>query len=281
MIMNNEELNTKLYEKMFAEQDTFRDWLLGQEPAAVLDHAYEYTMREDILMSLEYNDLTDAQAQALLSSKTPLEDVFHEFENQETDHMENILDCITGRANDVVQRKHEEILNTPIYNHSGAYAREHDELPVYRASNNANIACKEALEKAINGNYRDNSLDCKTALKQVTDDFGRDRVVYVLANTVRQKDWDGRIDHRNKEWAQTIPVAENPDGMGTDRNCYFVVDQAHTGLVDLLVTHVRKEMALEKEQPQKKPSVIDMLQKTAAASSQAKAAPKKLKEAEL
>ena len=34
--MNNEELNTKLYEKMFAEQDTFRDWLLGQEPAAVL-----------------------------------------------------------------------------------------------------------------------------------------------------------------------------------------------------------------------------------------------------
>ena len=69
--------------------------------------------------------------------------------------------------------------------------------------------------------------------------------------------------------------------MGTDRNCYFVVDQAHTGLVDLLVTYVRKEMALEKEQPQKKPSVIDMLQKTAAASSQAKAAPKKLKEAEL
>jgi hypothetical protein len=83
MIMNNDELNTKLYEKMFAEQDTFRDWLLGQEPAAVLDHAYEYTMREDILMSLEYNDLTDAQAQSLLSSKTPLEDVFHEFENRE------------------------------------------------------------------------------------------------------------------------------------------------------------------------------------------------------
>ena len=34
--MNNDELNTKLYEKMFAEQDTFRDWLLGQEPAAVI-----------------------------------------------------------------------------------------------------------------------------------------------------------------------------------------------------------------------------------------------------
>lgn len=31
--MTNEELNTRLYEKMFAEQEQFRDWLLSQ-PAA-------------------------------------------------------------------------------------------------------------------------------------------------------------------------------------------------------------------------------------------------------
>lgn len=27
--MTNEELNSKLYEKMFAEQEQFRDWLLS------------------------------------------------------------------------------------------------------------------------------------------------------------------------------------------------------------------------------------------------------------
>ena len=64
--MTNEELNTRLYEKMFAEQEQFRDWLLSQPPAEILNHAYEYTMREDILMSLEYNDLEDSQARALL-----------------------------------------------------------------------------------------------------------------------------------------------------------------------------------------------------------------------
>ena len=40
--MTNEELNTRLYEKMFTEQEQFRDWLLSQPPAEILNHAYEY-----------------------------------------------------------------------------------------------------------------------------------------------------------------------------------------------------------------------------------------------
>ena len=34
--MTNEELNTRLYEKMFAEQEQFRDWLLSQPAAEIL-----------------------------------------------------------------------------------------------------------------------------------------------------------------------------------------------------------------------------------------------------
>ena len=70
--MTNEELNTALYEKMFAEQETYRSWLLSLPPEEILNHAYEYTMREDILMSLEYHDLPDPQAKALLKSPSPL-----------------------------------------------------------------------------------------------------------------------------------------------------------------------------------------------------------------
>ena len=43
MIMNNNDLNTALYEKMAAEQDNYRDWLKSQPPEEVLNHAYEYT----------------------------------------------------------------------------------------------------------------------------------------------------------------------------------------------------------------------------------------------
>ena len=96
--MTNEQWNTTLYKQMFTEQEQFRDWLLAQPPQEILNYAYEYVMREDILLSLEYNDLTDAQAAALLSSSSPLADVYAEFDKLESSHMEEIWSCIESRA---------------------------------------------------------------------------------------------------------------------------------------------------------------------------------------
>ena len=97
-------LNTQLYQKMFAEQAHFKDWLLTQTPEEVLNHAYEYTCREDILLSLEYNDLSPRQAKALLKSPTPLTDVFKKWDSWEDNrHMENIWNAVEARANEVVQ----------------------------------------------------------------------------------------------------------------------------------------------------------------------------------
>ena len=72
--MTNEELNTALYEKMFAEQQRYREWLLSQPPDEILNHCYEFTVREDIVLALEYHDLSDKQCKALLQSRSPLAD---------------------------------------------------------------------------------------------------------------------------------------------------------------------------------------------------------------
>ena len=64
--------------------------------------------------------------------------------------------------------------NIPVYKHTAAYAREHDELAAYRASNQVNVACKEAIEAAIRDHYRDNRLDT-AAVDQVVQQFGYDR----------------------------------------------------------------------------------------------------------
>ena len=48
--MSVTDYNARLYEKMKAEQDKYRDWLLHQEPSEILNHTYEYTMRVDIVM---------------------------------------------------------------------------------------------------------------------------------------------------------------------------------------------------------------------------------------
>ena len=37
----NEELNMKVYEKLFDGQEKFKEWLLTQPPEEILNHAYE------------------------------------------------------------------------------------------------------------------------------------------------------------------------------------------------------------------------------------------------
>jgi len=151
--------------------------------------------------------------------------------------------------------------DTDVYRHTAAYAREHNELPQYRESLQANIACKEAIEKAVGENYHGWSADIKTAAAQVMAQFSVERIQYVLAATVQQKDWDGRISDDNKAWAKTFPVAEEQN------RHYFVVDQCHPGLTDLFVKRFREETA-------KKPSIMGSL----AESTQKKpSTPKKLK----
>jgi len=39
--MSVTDYNARLYEKMKAEQDKYRDWLLHQEPSEILNHTYE------------------------------------------------------------------------------------------------------------------------------------------------------------------------------------------------------------------------------------------------
>ena len=103
--MNTNNLNTALYEKMATEQETYRDWLESQPPEEVLNHAYEYTIREDIVMAMEELELTDTQAQALLESPSPLADVYRYFEKLETGYMDVIRDSIENRADDVCRAK--------------------------------------------------------------------------------------------------------------------------------------------------------------------------------
>ena len=106
-------------------------------------------------MAMEELELTDAQAQALLESPSPLADVYRYFEKLETGYMDVIRDSIENRADDVCRAK-EELRTTPVYPHSAAYAREHGELEQYRASNNINRQCKESIEAAVREHFRRN-----------------------------------------------------------------------------------------------------------------------------
>ena len=106
--MANPNLLTKLYQRMSAEQEQYRNWLLGQPPGEILDHAAEYTVREDIVMEMSELELPEAQARALLKSKTPLADIYKEWNKVETHHMEDLRDVIETRADAVIRDEKEK-----------------------------------------------------------------------------------------------------------------------------------------------------------------------------
>lgn len=140
------------------------------------------------------------------------------------------------------QKATQELREIPVYRYPASYARENNEMDAYRASRKACIACKEAIEKAVIDNYRDNVLS-PAAAKQVVEAFGFERTMYVLAVTIRHKDWDGRFSRSNKDWALTQQVFEDLNGAWDSTGAY-VVDKCHPGLTDVFTKTVRHDYLL-------------------------------------
>jgi len=105
--MTPEEMNTAIYHKMEAEQDSYRDWLLTLPPDEILQHAYEYAVRQDILFAMEDLELQPEQCRALMKSPCPVADVLRNFEKLERGYMETIRDCIEGRVDKLLQPEKE------------------------------------------------------------------------------------------------------------------------------------------------------------------------------
>ena len=258
--MTTDELNQALYEKANNEMKHFANWLLKQTPEEVLNHAYEYVTKADIVADLEYIALEAAQARALLQSDTPLDDIYKAYDNQETSVMDIITDCIESRA-DAVIAMNSETAQIPVYPYSGDYAQEHGEVDQYRESNRLNIACKQAIQTAIASHHDGMRLDPEAA-HSVVAQFGKARTSFILANTIQQKDYDGRFSPGNKAWARPIPILPDENTFGDNCRQRYVLS-THPGLVDTFVNVFRKEYCQEQQQAQKvKPSVRQKLQAT-------------------
>ena len=89
--------------------------------------------------------------------------------------------------------------------------------------------------------------------------FGVERTCYVLAATVQDKDWDGRISTENKEWAKGFDIPQDKTAWNSASYRRFVVGNVHPGLIDLFVNQVRWGVEQMKE---RKPSVLKKLKDT-------------------
>lgn len=119
----------------------------------------------------------------------------------------------------------------PIYINSFYEAMRNNELMLYNSSYRENISCADAIKTGIAQNFNGYTLNTDF-LRDVIKDYGYDRVMFVLANTIQHYDYDGRISSDNKEWARSFFIPYD------DRHAHYLIE--NTGLVNIAANEVRK-----------------------------------------
>ena len=107
----------------------------------------------------------------------------------------------------VAEKSRADDSDVPVYYESFAYAAENGEVDLYRISRQLNEDCRNAIEEAIADNF-DGMRLADDATKSVVEQFGMERMGYILAYTLNYNNHDGRYSHSNKEWADTTCKGE-------------------------------------------------------------------------
>ena len=126
----------------------------------------------------------------------------------------------------------------PLYLKTGEYAHEHYEIIDHRNSRKSNIECKLAIEDAIRNNFDGMHLNEGIEYK-IIEQYGMDRVAFVVANTVNEHNWDGRFSRENKEWAKTVPMSEDEN---VRSECCLTT---HPAVLDAFINRIRKKIKEE------------------------------------
>ena len=91
-------LNDKLYERAAAEQEGFIEKLKSLPASKIIEAAYEYVMREDILMIFENRNFSDKEAKALLKFNAPIAACYDNWLKADCSHMEMLTDTMKDLA---------------------------------------------------------------------------------------------------------------------------------------------------------------------------------------
>ena len=130
----------QLEAKMTEELNTYRAWLLAQPPEEILNHAYEYTTKQDIMLNVADAYLSPAQLETMLRSPCPLEDVFKDYRQMDSLSYPawDFRDAISQRADDAMEQQR----SVPIYDGTAREANERGEVEKFKASAEADENCK-------------------------------------------------------------------------------------------------------------------------------------------
>ena len=190
-----DELETKLYEKMSQENEAFLAEMKMKSPDEIISRAYEIACRDNLLMLFEdETSLSERQLAVLTEFEHPLSQLYTDWLSRDTDEMDAFRDSIACCADDVLRKRVEEKYRDPaqpIYPNTRSEAMVRGEVFEWMASRDRTLTCAGTFEKDATNAYNDGKLPA--FLKEWTAAYGKDRCMFVLACTMRQRTGDERF----------------------------------------------------------------------------------------
>ena len=230
------------------EFEVYKADVLFKSAEAIFEDGYKInTMSElkDILeIGTEHGYLQSEYYRALYEDRgSILTMLFNDYIKDEYTRLDT-SDEAAEFVRDYCERHHKAALyaDAPLYLKTARYAREHGESEQYHRSHELNNACREEMDKAISENF--DGMRLKEGFeRELMERYGRERVEYVLATTVKENAWDGRYSRENMEWADSIPVSESE----SERIACCL--HSHPAVIDGLIRRIRRNE--HEKQPKK------------------------------
>lgn len=106
--MLKEHLKKKLIDKATREQESYIEELKKLPPEKLLEKAYEKTMRDDLLIALEYTLLSEEELTVLAEQEYPLSACFEEWQKKDETYMDRLMNLVEEYSEKLVNEEHEK-----------------------------------------------------------------------------------------------------------------------------------------------------------------------------
>ncbi|MFR8161141.1 MAG: DUF3848 domain-containing protein, partial [Faecalibacterium prausnitzii] len=107
--MTKDQLENTFYERMSAENEAFLADLRVKPADEIISHAYEIACRDNLLMLFEdETNLSERQLEVLMEFDHPLEALFDDWINRDSDEMDRFRDSVEACADDILRKRVEE-----------------------------------------------------------------------------------------------------------------------------------------------------------------------------
>ncbi len=124
-------------------------------------------------------------------------------------------------------------MSKSLYYHSLADAKQFGEIDLWRESRKENIRCAKAIDEAIRNGFDGMHLDGE-CVKPILEEFGFQRVKWVLSNTLHELAHDGRFLQSNRKWLSDTYVPK-------DGGNYEFTAKSHPAVLDGFIGMVKKQ----------------------------------------